>query len=158
MPDREACRQNDTKPIHHSCDVALLGRIYRDARIGAETTDTLLTRTSSPALAASMIRQMYRYRAFAHTAQQKLHERGVPAKRICPLMRANIHFGTIAHTLLDESSSHIAELMINGSTMGIIDMTKAVQTIPGSQEVRQLGRDLLELEQNNIEQMKRYLY
>lgn len=146
------------QPVNHSCDIALLGRIYRDARIGAETTDTLLSRTASPMLAASLIRQMYQYRAFAHTAKQKLHERGASPKAISPLARANIHMSAIAHTLLDDSSSHIAELMINGSTMGIIDMTKAVRTIPGSQEVRHLGRELLNFEENSIEQMKRYLY
>ena len=48
--------------------------------------------------------------------------------------------------------------MINGSTMGIIDMTKAVRTIPGSREIRELGKDMIRFEEDSIQNMKRYLY
>lgn len=153
--NKERC---DFKPVNRSCDIALLERIYRDARIGAETTDTLLPHTNSPALAASMIRQMYRYRAFAHVAKEKLQDRGAEPKQMSLMSRLCIHMSTIGHTLLDESSSHIAELMINGSTMGLIDMTKAVRTIPGSHEIRNLGKDMIRFEEDSIQNMKRYLY
>lgn len=150
--------ENNSSAVSRSCDVALLERIYRDARIGAETTDTLLSHTSSPALAATMIRQMYRYRAFAHAAKEQLQQRGAEPKPMPPLSRLGIRASTAAHTLLDESSSHIAELMINGSTMGVIDMTKAVRTIPGSREIRELGKDMIRFEEDSIQNMKRYLY
>ena len=146
--------QNTTTP----CDVAMLNRIYRDARIGAETISSLLPHSNSPAMSASMIRQMYRYRGFAHLAKEQLRSKGAVPRRASPLSRASIRFGVATHTLFDNSNSHIAELLINGSTMGIIDMTKAVRSIPSNQQPRALGKELLQFEQNSIEHMKRYLH
>lgn len=141
-----------------SCDVAMLNRIYRDARIGAETIDSLLPHSTSPSLTASMIRQMYRYRGFAHMAKEELLRKGAVPRRASPMSRASIRLGVATHTLFDDSNSHIAELLINGNTMGIIDMTKAVHSIPSSQQARALGKELLQFEENSIEHMKRYLH
>jgi len=140
------------------CDIAMLNRIYRDARIGAETIDSLLPHSTSPSMTASMIRQMYRYRGFAHMAKEQLRNKGAAPHRASPLSRASIRFGVATHTLFDNSNSHIAELLINGNTMGIIDMTKAVHSIPSSPQTRALGKELLQFEQNSIDHMKRYLH
>ncbi len=148
---------NSTAPTS-SCDAAMLNRIYRDARIGAETIDSLLPHSSSPSMTASMIKQMYRYRGFAHMAKEQLRRMGTAPRRASPMSRASIRFGVATHTLFDSSNSHIAELMINGSTMGVIDMTKAVHSIPSGQQTRALGKELLKFEENSIEQMKRYLH
>ncbi len=161
MPSDNMSSPQDIEASHsstESCDVAMLNRIYRDARIGAETIDSLLPHSTSPSMTASMIRQMYRYRGFAHMAKEELRRKGAVPRRASPMSRASIRFGVATHTLLDDSNSHIAELLINGNTMGIIDMTKAVHSIPSSQQARALGKELLQFEENSIEHMKRYLH
>ena len=46
------------------------------------------------------------------------------------------------NTLLDSSEQHIAEMMINGTTMGIIDMTKKLNELeqPKAKEKRNCRR------------------
>ncbi|MCI9457888.1 MAG: hypothetical protein HFE44_13120 [Oscillospiraceae bacterium] len=158
MSSNQTNHPQHTKAWSSPCDAVMLNRIYRDARIGAETIDSLLPHSSSPAMSASMIRQMYRYRGFAHMAKEQLRQKGEVPRRASPMSRASIRFGVATHTLFDNSNSHLAELVINGSTMGVIDMTKAIRSIPSGQQARNLGKELLQFEQNSIDEMKRYLH
>jgi uncharacterized protein (DUF305 family) len=60
--------------------------------------------------------------------------------------------------MMDHSATKIAEMMIQGSTMGV---TKSLRTIRDCQlqdeRVRDLANKLLKTEQANIEEMKQFL-
>ena len=60
--------------------------------------------------------------------------------------------------MTDRSSTNIAEMMIQGSTMGV---TKSLRTIRDCDlrdgQVRDLADKLLYTEQSNIEEMKKFL-
>ena len=61
-------------------------------------------------------------------------------------------------TLADASSEHIAEMMINGSTMGVVEMTKQLHRLPeASSGARHLAEDFLSGEQRHIDRMKEHL-
>ena len=62
-------------------------------------------------------------------------------------------------TLTDQSVSHIAKMMIQGSSMGI---TEALQKLhqyenDADKEIRKLMEDLKDFEEKNIERLKKYL-
>ena len=62
--------------------------------------------------------------------------------------------------MMDTSLSHIAEMMIQGSNMGIIEMNKCINTCErGGCEggAVKLAQDIVEFEQQNLERMKKYL-
>lgn len=61
-------------------------------------------------------------------------------------------------TINDNSPSCIAEMMIQGSTMGVTKITKRINEYKGHDErVRDVANKLLHTEQVNIEEMKKYL-
>ena len=61
-------------------------------------------------------------------------------------------------TMEDRSTSHMAEMMVEGNTMGITKITKRLHEYDGGdQAVKELAEDLLKTEENNTEQMKRFL-
>ena len=62
------------------------------------------------------------------------------------------------NTLADKSSDHIAEMMIQGSIMGVIDMSRSLKRYSQAESsVKKLGEKLIETEENNIQQMKGFL-
>ena len=68
--------------------------------------------------------------------------------------------GVALNTMLDESGSHIAEMMIEGSNMAITEMTKLLndQRIHGdAKEASRLAEDVVRFEERNLEILKRYL-
>ena len=66
--------------------------------------------------------------------------------------------GIKINTLTDKSNSHIAEMMIQGDAMGIIESQKLINHNPkADQEVKDILNDFLTLQENNIAKMKKFL-
>lgn len=60
--------------------------------------------------------------------------------------------------LMDETKSHIAEMLIQGGNMGVISTRKVLnETDNLDDEVEKLAEKFIRLEENNNEKMKEYL-
>ena len=52
----------------------------------------------------------------------------------------------------------MAEMMINGSTMGIIELTRKIRRTPdASDDCVKIANDVVAFEENNVNRMKTYL-
>lgn len=61
-------------------------------------------------------------------------------------------------TLTDKSTSHIAEMLIIGSNMGVIDAIKNLKKYENAKkEINELMDRLLKFEEDNIKELKEYL-
>lgn len=66
--------------------------------------------------------------------------------------------GVELNTLTDKSNSHIAEMMIQGGDMGIIECQKLLNHNPNADEsVKNILNDFITMQKNNIEKMKTFL-
>lgn len=66
--------------------------------------------------------------------------------------------GVQMNTLTDKSNSHIAELMIQGNLMGMIESQKLLNHSPEmEQDVKNILNEFITLQNNHIEKMKQYL-
>ena len=66
--------------------------------------------------------------------------------------------GIQLNTITDKSNSHIAEMMIQGGDMGIIECKKLLNHNPyADQEVKNILNDFMNMQKNDIEQMKKFL-
>ena len=74
------------------------------------------------------------------------------------LSRMGIWTGVQLNTLQDSSTSHIADMVIKGDTMGITKMTRELnQSQVIDPRIRDLGEELVNTQRRNIETMKKYL-
>ena len=63
-----------------------------------------------------------------------------------------------AATLMNTSTGHVAELMIEGNAKGITDLMKAVKkNQEAKREYCELAEELMDFEEKNIECLKNYL-
>ena len=70
-----------------------------------------------------------------------------------------LRFGIGYNTLLNTSTSHIAEMIIKGSNNGVLEMEKVLahnEEFAGS-PCRSLAKELIEMENVNIRTLKEYL-
>ena len=66
--------------------------------------------------------------------------------------------GIQMNTLLNASTSHLADMMIQGNTKGIVDLMKAVKSNQSVQkEYYEIAQELMDFEEKNIEKLKAYL-
>ena len=61
-------------------------------------------------------------------------------------------------TLTDKSASHISEMLIIGSNMGIINALKSIKEYKDANpKIIKLMKKLLETEEKNVEELKSFL-
>ncbi len=137
---------------------SFLGAIYKNAKMGTDAIIDLLPRVQNDALRSAMTLQLDGYERYAACAAKALATRGVTAKEENLMVRMGAKMGIAFNTMLSVTTSHIAELMIEGSNMGITDTTKLLNNYKteDSEAVR-LAREIVAFEEHNIEIMKGFL-
>ena len=139
-------------------DTALLKDIYQDAKMGEETLKTLLKTIESGQIKSDLQAQMAGYAEFYGKAQKELAKLHADPEEVGPLTKASSFLGVKMNAMLDRSPSHVAEMTIQGSTMGIVSTTESLNKHPeAGREAKRLANDVLAFEQRNIERMKTYL-
>ena len=79
-------------------------------------------------------------------------------KEITPMQKAMSWMGVEMNTMMDKSNSKIAELMIQGTNMGIIEGVKLLNQNPDAdEEVKNVLNKFIKFQENTIEQLKKYL-
>ena len=146
---KEAIREED-----------FFGEIYKNAKMGADSIINLLPKVKDDGMRSAMTMQLDGYERYAARAQKELEARGVEAKEENVMMRLSARFGMAFNTMLDSTTIHIAEMMIEGSNMGITDMTKLLNNFEvrnGDSEAVRLAREVVRFEEHNLEMLKPYL-
>ena len=79
-------------------------------------------------------------------------------KELNPMQKAMGWIGVEMNTLADKSNSKIAEMMIQGTNMGIIEGVKLLNHNPEADaEVKDVLNKFIKFQENTVEQLKKYL-
>lgn len=133
-------------------------RLFQNADMGTETIHKLLPRTEDRRLHSRLETQLSRYRVISEKIAHILWENGARPKDNSVWTKAMADMGVEMGTALDRSPSKIAELLIKGSTMGIIDLEKIQKEYAGiSPAAKEISEDLKQLQNKTIEEMKGFL-
>ena len=137
---------------------ALLRYVYQNVEMGKTTIPRVLEVTRDPALRKALQSQLREYESISNQAEHLLAQRGCEAGGESGMKELMSGVMVRMKTLNNKSPSHIAQMMIQGSTMGTIQITRRLhdcKTADG--EAQDLANRLLRTEENNIQQMKQYL-
>lgn len=139
-------------------DITILREIQRNTQMAMTTIDTLLDKTSDDDFTMKLSKQSLGYAKIHNDAVEKLVEEQSGTYRsnqIAEMMlRGSVHIGTA----LNVSTSHLAEMMIDGRNRGLTSMYKAVKHNTLAQDTSvELAKELMDFEEKNIEQLKEYL-
>lgn len=139
-------------------ETQLLNHIYQTAEMGREGVSSVLRYAGEPKLVKALNDQLSEYELLQNSAGAMLQARGEPPKGISPVAKLSSEAMSSMKVLTDRSATNIAEMMIQGSTMGV---TKSLRTIRDTEvkdsRVKDLADRLLKTEQANIEEMKKFL-
>ena len=133
----------------------LLNFVYQNAQMGVDSIRQLMGIVENKELKEHLKAQFQGYEEFQDTARRMLEENGFDEKEISAFSKISTYLMINMQLLTDKSTTHIAEMMIQGSTMGV---TKSLRTLrdchPKDPKVKDLADKLLKTEQANIEEMK----
>lgn len=136
----------------------LLNDIYQNARMGMQSIPQLMEETTDDSFKNSLREQQSEFQKIAASAEGMMTEKEVKPKEISAMSKFSAYMMTEMKTMTDKSTSKMAEMMIQGNTMG---MTKIIRNMREHQEAdataSSLAKKLLKTTENNIKSMKDYL-
>jgi len=139
-------------------NVELLNYIHQNSQMGKDTISQLILINKEEKYKKMLQSQFDEYKNIFDLTDNKLKQCNKKAKNINILAEVSTYIMINLKTLTNKTPSHISEMLIQGSTMGIVDITKKIKEYPNAEkEILDLANKLLEFEQNNIEECKKYL-
>lgn len=101
-------------------DVKLLNFIYQNSQMGVETIDQLEKIVEDKDFKRYLKEKYEGYCKIHKDAKEKLNSHGYDEKGISSFEKLRTYLMINMQTLTDKSTTHIAEMMMIGSTMGIV--------------------------------------
>ena len=139
-------------------EIELLSHIHQNADMGQDSIRHLIDKADDPNFLNSLNTQMRQYEKACEISGQMMSARGAEPKDARPVSKMMSHLSSDLKTLTGNSTSKMAEMMIQGSTMGITKLSKQINAYDGrNQEVLSFAESQLKTEEQNIDVMKRFL-
>lgn len=137
----------------------MLNYVYQNSQMGIESIKQLLEIVENEKFSQCLETQLSEYKDINMKAKKLLNENGYDEKGINEMEKLTTYFMINMKTLMDKSASHIADMMIKGSNMGIVEATKKIHQYENDAEkdVLSLMKKLLKIEEKNAEELKEYL-
>ncbi len=137
----------------------LLAEIYRNTQYALTSIADILPETEHAPLREELLRMHEGYEQVCSKAAACAKDRGVELKEPNALKKAMMWGSIKMNALKDDSRAHIAEMMTQGTVMGITALTRSIGDAKScaDEEVLSLAEDLLHLEEGYEKRLKEYL-
>lgn len=133
----------------------LLQSVVENARTGLDACEQLLKKVDDARMRDELMTERAEYQGFVQNAERALFAAGARPHAKNPASRMGMWMGIQMETLTDNSPTHIAEMLIQGATMGVVEMTKdRAACSDASPEALKLADDFIARQQQAIDSLK----
>ena len=139
-------------------EINIYKEIQRNTEMAMKAIDAISDKVYDEHLSMQINKQSLKYAEIRNEAYDKLLEARAEPYKSSYLQNLMLTGGIQYNTLLNTSTSKIAELMIKGSNMGVLEMNKVLnQNEAAEAQSVALANRLIDFEAKNIERLKKYL-
>lgn len=139
-------------------DEQMLRSIMKNAEMGCRGINNIKHCSGSAELTRALRSQNLEYGRIYHNAHNMLRLMGSCGAHVSPALAALSKSVARRELKRDGTDSHIAEMMIQGNTIGVGKIARNIRRYSGnSKSVNALAQKLMATQQANIEQMKSFL-
>jgi len=145
---------HDTK----ESNVDLLNTIYHNSKMGIDSIDYIFPKIKNNHLKKDLASQMAGYLQFINRVSSKFDDFDSSPDDFSLFTRMPSLAYMKLKMYIDNSESHIAEIMIENSTAGLIGAQKIFNRCKNLDcEISQIGCETIYFEQKNINRLRNYL-
>lgn len=142
-----------------SKDIKIVNYIMQNCEMGISSLKKLREMLESNEMQQELSEELKSYKSIydkASRVNENLHGERTPVSMMQKFMAK---MGVQMNVLMDKSDSHIAEMLIQGTNMGIIELNKILNSNPdySNEEILSILKELLEFEERRINKLKAYL-
>lgn len=136
-----------------------LAEIYRNAQLALQSISDILPAVEDERIKEELSRQHEAYEHFSAQASILARDNGIELKDPNPMKKMMMWGSIKMSTLTDNSPSHIAEMMVQGTVMGITALKCTLGDVPveGNEKVIALLEEMLKAEEEFEKIWKEYL-
>ena len=137
----------------------LLAEVYRNTHYALTSISDILPETEDETLREELLKMHEGYEQISGKAAMYAKENGLELKEPNALKQAMMWGSIKMHAMKDESRAHIAEMMTQGTVMGITALSRSIGDAEGCAdgEILSIANELLHLEEGYEKTLKSYL-
>lgn len=137
----------------------ILSEIYRNYHLALQSISDILPAVEDEELKAEILREHEEYERISGKAACLARDKGLEVKEPGPVKKAMMWGSIKMSTMMDNSRPHIAEMMIQGTVMGITSLKTSIGDLPvdDDEEITALLKELIELEEDFEKRLKEFL-
>ena len=149
MEKQQACKKTEEA----------LAEIYRNAQLALQSISNVLPAVEDARIKEELSRQHEAYEQFSAKAQVLARDKGLELKEPNPMKKVMMWGSIKMSTMTDNSPSHIAEMMVQGTVMGITALKSTLGDLPsdGNEQIISLMEEMLQAEEEFEKIWKGYL-
>lgn len=138
--------------------LSLLNHVYQNTQMGIESLPLLKSKSQDQTFQRAIEHQYQEYKQLNQRAQNLMKKKHISPKDVTPMAKMSATVMTNMKTLMDRSTSHLAEMVIQGNTMGVTQITRALhETKAPDSEVKALAHQLLKTTESNVKALQKFL-
>ena len=141
-----------------SQEVKIYREIQRNADMAMKAIDTIADKVNDDELSFQISRQSLKYSELHNEAVKQLIDAKTRPLQSSYLSDAILKAGLRYNTMLNTSTSHLAELLIRENNNGILEMEKVLKANgEAGEKPTALAKQLIAFEEKNVRSLKEYL-
>ncbi|MCI9447492.1 MAG: hypothetical protein HFH36_08875 [Lachnospiraceae bacterium] len=138
-------------------EINVLKETRKNASMAVNAIDALMGKIYNQEFAYELTAERERFRDFERRAEAGLWEHGL-VSRDSGVQKAMLWGSIQANTLMNISTNHMADMVIQGNAKGIAELMKTKHNNKASGSfANELAEELMDFEEENIERLKRFL-
>ncbi len=136
-----------------------LAEIYRNSQLALQSISNIMPAVENEKLREELTRQHEAYEQFSAKASVLARDMGLELKEPNPMKKVMMWGSIKMNTLTDNSCSHIAEMMVQGTVMGITALRATANDLPvdGNDKILALLEEMIKEEEEFEKIWKSYL-
>ena len=136
----------------------ILNEINKGIKMGMDSISSIAEKVTDDQLKDDLQSEYNQYNTILNDVNAELGKYEEFPKELNPAQKMMGWFDIQISTLTDDSDSKIAEMLIKGTNMGIIEGVKLLNNNPETTpEIKNILTNFIQFQENNVERLKKYL-
>ena len=139
-------------------NLILINEVYRNAKTAILSIDAVMPSVDCIDFFNELKNEREGYNAVLDEINDFMKDNGYTPNDVSPIKKTGMNIGIKMNTAYDNSTTHLAELMIKGTVMGIAELTRLINGGKTENEkIINLATKLVDLEENYETRLKKFL-
>ena len=142
-----------------NCNLEFIGEVMRNASVALLSIKNVIEKVDHAELRAELRSEYEKYDAFIEELKSYMNEKGYEIKDVSKMKKMMMWSAIKMNVAVDDSRTHVAQIMVKGTVMGITELTKILNEshCVTDEKLKEFASELIHLEEEYEQNLKKFL-